>query len=78
MLLLHYAFTRMNLRKVCSTAHAFNARSLRYGERCGYKQEGLRKKQFFIDGRYVDEVLTAVFKSDFMPLWREYKKKHFS
>ena len=52
MLLLDYAFNALNLRKVCSSALAFNGRSVRYSKKCGYEEEGVRKKQFFKNARH--------------------------
>ena len=78
MVLLNYAFNTLNLRKICSSVYAFNKRSLRYSEKCGYIIEGTLKKHHFVNGRYVDEVLMAVFKSDFMPLWGMFRKEHLS
>src|SRR3989344_1628530 len=74
MTLLDYAFNTLNLRKVCSSTLAFNERSIRYNQRCGYKEEGRRREQFFRNGGYVDEVLLAVFKKDWTALWEQYQK----
>ncbi len=74
MLLLDYAFNTLNLRKICSSVKAFNGRSLSYNKRCGYQEEGRRVKQFFVDGEYHDEILLAVFREDWLPLWLEYQK----
>ncbi len=78
MVLLNYAFNTLNLRKICSSVYSYNERSLKYSEKCGYTVEGTLKKQHFADGKYVDEVLLAVFKKNFMPLWKKFKKKHLS
>ncbi len=74
MTLLNYAFNTLNLRKVCSSVKAFNGRSLNYNKRCGYQEEGRRAKQFFVDGAYHDEILLAVFREDWLPLWEAYQK----
>ncbi len=74
MLMLNYAFNVLNLRKICSTVLAFNKRSHSYLLKCGYVEEGSRSKQYYINGQYWDEILMAVFKEDFLPLWRKYKK----
>lgn len=76
MLLLHYAFNELNLRKICSGALAFNLASLRFNEKCGYKEEGRQKEQVFKAGEHHDLVFTAVFQKDYEPLWEEHKKKH--
>lgn len=77
MLVLEYAFNTLNLRKTCSAVYDFNGRSKRCLEKCGYVVEGCRKEQKFRNGRYCDEFLLAVFKTDFIPLWEKYKKKFF-
>lgn len=74
MILLDYAFNQLGLRKVCSSVLAFNKRSLQYNLHCGYKIEGIRKKQIFRNGSYWDEILFAVFKEDWLPIWEKYKK----
>jgi RimJ/RimL family protein N-acetyltransferase len=76
MLLLDWAFNRLNLRKVCSSIFATNGRSQPYSEKCGYKVEARLKEHRFIDGQYVDEVLLAVFYEDWLPLWEEFRTKH--
>ena len=73
MILLNYAFNTLNLRKIGSRVFNFNNRSINYSKRCGYKEEGVLKKEHFIDGNYVDEILLAVFREDFLPLWEKYK-----
>lgn len=74
MLMLEYAFNTLNLRKVCSTVLAFNGRSQRYNEKCGYVVEGVQKRQMFRNGEYHDLVLMAVFRDEWLPLWEEYQR----
>ncbi len=73
MLLLQYAFDTLGLRKICASVIDFNKRSLRYQEKCGYKVEGRLKNQLFKDGQYWDEVLLAVYKEDWLPVWEQYQ-----
>jgi len=74
MILLNYAFNTLNLRKINSFVVSHNKRSLQYNLHCGYKIEGVRKKQIFLQGRYLDEILLAVFKPDWLPIWKKYQK----
>lgn len=76
MLLLDYAFNTLNLRKINSSVIDYNVRSKKCMEKCGYKEEGRKLAQIFRNGAYRDEILTAVFKDDFLPLWQTYKKKY--
>lgn len=72
MILLNYAFNRLNLHKVYASAIAFNQRSIKFNQRCGYKIEGTLKQHIFANGQYYDQVLLAVFAEDFNPLWQKY------
>ena len=74
MLLLNYAFNTLNLRKINSEAISFNKRSVNYSLKCGYEIEGVRKKEIYKNGRYHDMVLLAVFKKNWIPLWKAYQK----
>lgn len=76
MLLLNYAFNILNLRKICSEVLAYNRRSYAYQIKCGYKEEGIRRRQYYKKGRYWDAILMAVFKKDWLPIWKKYKKEN--
>lgn len=75
MFLLNYAFNTLNLRKICSTVLGYNERSKNYNLKCGYEIEGIRKEQVFKDGAYVDEILMAVFKENWLLLWEKFKNE---
>jgi len=73
MLLLDVAFNTLGLHKVMSHVLSFNGRSARYSEKCGYKVEGVLKKHHYHNGAFHDEVVMAVFRKDWLPLWEAYK-----
>lgn len=73
LLLLRYAFDTLNLRKICSSAIAFNVRSVAHNRNAGYRIEGRRRRQFFRDGRYYDEVLLACERPWWVAKWRRYR-----
>lgn len=72
--LLEYVFNTLNLRKVYSTVISYNKRSLNYSLHCGYKVEGSKVKHIFKNGRYWDLIELALFKKDWLPIWRKYQK----
>jgi RimJ/RimL family protein N-acetyltransferase len=74
MFFLNYAFNSLNLRKICSTVLSFNKRSVAYSKKCGYHVEGILKKHIFKNGEYQDEIHMAVFKEDWLLLWKEFQK----
>lgn len=74
MVLLNYIFNALNLRKVCSAVIAYNKRSLHYSLHCGYKVEGTRRKHIFKKGRYWDLIELGLFKEEWLPIWKRYRR----
>ncbi len=75
LLLLYHAFETLNLRKICSSAFAGNAGSLKHNGNAGYRIEGRRRHQLYRRGRYHDEVLLACFREWWWPKWRTYQRR---
>ena len=75
MLLLWYAFRVLNLRRINSHVICFNKRSLGCQLKCGYKIEGVKKREVYKNGRYHDLVMLAVFRRGWFKLWRRYQKR---
>lgn len=66
MLLLGHAFQTMNLHRVSTSVLATNARSLACQLKCGFRQEGIRRQQFFKNGEWVDEILLGVLREEWL------------
>lgn len=73
MLLLWYGFTVLNLRRINSRVISFNKRSLNCQLKCGYKVEGVMKKEVYKNGQYYDLMLLAIFRHNWFKLWRNYQ-----
>lgn len=76
MLMLHFAFNILNLRKIYSEVFVFNERSHKYLMKCGYEEEGRRKEDYFYNGKYWDTILLAVFRDKWLPMWKIFAKEH--
>ncbi len=72
LLFLKLAFDEMGLQKVCSHVYATNPRSKAYLEKTGYHEEGVLRRHVFLNGRMVDVYEMAVFREDFIPIWKKY------
>jgi len=72
MLMLEYAFNTLNVRKIYSFVYGPNARSKRSNEKCGYKIEATLPQDTYIDGKYVEKHIYAVYRSDWEPLWEQF------
>jgi RimJ/RimL family protein N-acetyltransferase len=74
MALLEYAFMVLNLRRINSEVIAYNKRSLKYSLKCGYKVEGVIRQVLYRKGRYWNRYQLGLLKSEWLPVWRHYKK----
>lgn len=61
---IEYAFTVLNIRKLCSQVLANNETSVRYHHKLGFKDEGQLLKHHLHNGVYVDVIMMALFKDD--------------
>jgi RimJ/RimL family protein N-acetyltransferase len=74
-LVLDYAFQRLGLRKITSGHVMGNEASIKANLGLGFREEGLMKKQFFIDGQYLDIVRLGLFREDFCKFSTKAPKK---
>ena len=73
MVLLHYAFDTLNLRKMHAAIYGFNTASQAYKKKCGYQVEGVQRQHVFKNGEYHDRILVAVFREDWLPIWERFQ-----
>ncbi len=67
---IEYAFTVLNIRKLCSQVLGNNETSVGYHHKLGFKEEGRLLKHHLHNGVYVDVIMMALFKDD----WAEIKE----
>ena len=63
-LLLDWAFRIQNYRRIGLTTDATNERAIRAYLACGFVEEGRRRQHEYVNGRYVDEVIMGILRSD--------------
>ncbi len=63
-LLVHYAFTYQNFRKVWLQVHAANERGLRAYKACGFVEEGRLREHVWCNGRYDDLIFMGTLRND--------------
>lgn len=64
--MLRHAFFNMNLQRVELTVLEDNIRAKRLYEKCGFVYEGRKRKAKYKNGRFVDMLMFAILKSDFL------------
>ncbi len=69
--LLHYAFTELNLHRVNLNVFSFNARAIRSYEKAGFKYEGTERERIFKEDRRWDVIDMGILKSDWELLHAE-------
>lgn len=65
-LMLDYAFKTLNLRKINADVFDFNERSIKCFKKLGFIEQGILKKEYFVNGEYHDDVLLYIFKEDWL------------
>ena len=64
-LLMDYAFSQLGLRKIIAGAVAGHQGSLSVLRRIGFREEGVLREEFFLEGRYLDTVRLGLFEPEF-------------
>lgn len=57
-----YAFNKLNLHKLTAGAYAKNIASIKAFEKAGFSVEGIRKKQYLYNGKYIDGILLGIVR----------------
>lgn len=63
-LLLEYLFSTMDMHKVMVRVVAFNTAAIRTYETCGFRREGLLQHSFWLNNRWWDSLLMALFEDE--------------
>jgi RimJ/RimL family protein N-acetyltransferase len=66
--LLEYAFMKLDLYRVSLKVYEYNERAARCYLRCGFRHEGRTRHSACIEGKFYDELIMGILKSDFLEL----------
>jgi RimJ/RimL family protein N-acetyltransferase len=64
-LFLNYLFNELGLRKVKLNVFCFNKRAIRCYEKCGFKVDGINRKELYRNGEYHDNLAMSITKEAF-------------
>jgi RimJ/RimL family protein N-acetyltransferase len=67
-LLEHFAFNNLNLHKLELEVRDFNDRAIHCYKKCGFKEEGRMRENFYSDGKYTDTLYMGILKREFEEL----------
>ncbi len=64
-LLLDYGFNYLNLNNIMLKVFSFNNRAINVYKNVGFKEIGARRKSYFLNGKYYDEVYMDIISEEF-------------
>ncbi len=67
-LAMDYAFTVLNLYKLSLIVDCENQRAIGVYKKLGFREEGMLRHEFFVDGEYRDVFRMAVFQPEYLAL----------
>lgn len=65
-MVLEYGFMELNFHKIHSNILVPNKSSLKVAEKVGFKQEVVLREEIYLDGNFVDNILIAIFKDEWL------------
>jgi RimJ/RimL family protein N-acetyltransferase len=63
-----HLISELGFHRLQLEVYAFNERALAHAERSGFVREGVRRKAYWRDGRWVDAVLFGLVEEDLPPI----------
>ncbi|MCL2792172.1 MAG: GNAT family N-acetyltransferase [Spirochaetaceae bacterium] len=72
---LDYAFNILNMHKVFLYVDAENHKALHIYKKLGFVQEGVLRRQFFVEGKYHDSIVMGIFREELQPISTKQTKK---
>jgi diamine N-acetyltransferase len=64
--MIHHAFDNLNLNRVQLVVLSTNKRAINLYKKIGFKKEGVLRQSVYKNGDFIDLVLMAIFKDDFV------------
>ncbi|MEI3604406.1 GNAT family protein [Pseudogracilibacillus sp. SE30717A] len=64
-LVLHYAFTELNLHRVDLRVLQYNKRAIKCYKKCGFIQEGIEREGAFINRKYETDVFMSILDREY-------------
>lgn len=64
-LLEEFAFDRMNLHRLELSVHDYNIAAYKCYRKCGFTEEGRKRQDFYIHGKYTDTIYLGLLKSEY-------------
>jgi len=63
--IVRYGFEHVNLHKLYAEIFAFNEPSVRLFEKAGFRKDGVKREDQFVDGKYWDTYVYSILENEF-------------
>ena len=64
-LILDYGFNYLNLNSIQLSVLSFNERAITCYKKCGFKEAGRLRENYYLNGKYYDKILMDILRSEF-------------
>ena len=64
-LLLKFAFEELNLHKLELEVRDYNEKAYNCYKKCGFVEEGRKRENFYINGKYTDTIFMGILKKEY-------------
>ena len=64
-LILDYGFNYLNLNSIQLSVLSFNERAITCYKKCGFKEAGRLREDYYLNGKYYDKILMDILRSEF-------------
>lgn len=64
-ILIKFIFQQMNIHKIKINVFEYNKRAIKCYEKCGFKIEGVLRKEIFRDGEYYDDIVMGLLRDEY-------------
>lgn len=64
--LMEFIFMQMNVNKIRLTVYSYNIPGIKCYEKCGFKVEGVLRREIFRDGKYYDKILMGILREEYL------------
>jgi RimJ/RimL family protein N-acetyltransferase len=72
--LVDYAFTHLNMNKVCLEVLADDERAVGAYKKAGFVEEGRLRQQAWVNGRYEDTMMMGILRTEWEELYKEQQR----
>lgn len=64
--LMDFIFMQMNINKIRIIVYSYNEAAIKCYEKCGFKIEGILRREIYRDGKYFDKISMGILREEYL------------